>query len=107
MSYMTSYYLSATRAGVDVTEAILPSLITKTGMDARHFDGDKEAKWFDSDEDMQAISVQFPDVVFRLHGVGESASDVWVNWYRGGSVQRWHLDVDLPDGPPLPWSGAA
>lgn len=107
MSYLTWFYLSATRAAVDVTEAVLPALIAKTGMAARYFDGEEAAKWYEHDEDMQAVSRRFPDVVFRLHGVGQGSADVWVTWYLDGQRQGWDLECAMPDAPPMPWGEAA
>lgn len=107
MGYMTWFYLSATRDGVDVTEEVLPALIAKTGLNAGHFDGDPETAWCDYHEDMLVISQQFPDVIFRLHGVGEASSDVWVAWYANGQRQGWDLECDIPADPPRPWSELA
>lgn len=45
-------------------------------------------KWYDHDEDMLAISEQFPDLLFELHGEGENAEDLWNAYYLNGRVQH-------------------
>lgn len=106
MAYMTYYSLSATRAGIDMTEDLLPVVIAHTGMDARYFEGEEDASWYDHDEDMKTISERHPDVVFRLYGVGDGVADIWVNWYCNGKMQCWDLELALPDSAPLPWREA-
>ena len=43
--------------------------------------------WYDHDNDMKALSKEFPDVLFTLHGIGEEAGDIWVKYFRNGKVQ--------------------
>lgn len=50
------------------------------------FDGD--VKWYDHDKDMKKYSLQFPDIIFTLHGEGEDAGDLWVKYYKNGKVQE-------------------
>lgn len=45
-------------------------------------------KWYDCDQDMQALSYRFPTVVFDLRGDGEEQEDLWQHYYQGGRVQR-------------------
>ena len=35
------------------------------------------AKWYEYQEDMCALSKQFPNVIFCLSGEGEDAEDLW------------------------------
>lgn len=45
-----------------------------------------ECKWYGHNEDMLAISTQYPNVTFVLEGHGEETGDVWKKWYRNGNV---------------------
>lgn len=41
-------------------------------------------KWYEHDEDMQAISLKFPHMMFCLYGKGEDDDDIWRScYYRG------------------------
>ena len=43
------------------------------------------AKWYDFRSDMCKLSSKYPDIVFYLHGVGESQDDLWdAYFYQGG-----------------------
>jgi hypothetical protein len=61
--------------------------------------------WYDWQNDMQAVSKKFPDVVFRVDGEGEEAGDIWVAWFKNGKVKKWRLVVSTPKGfnPPGGW----
>lgn len=44
------------------------------------FDGER-LKWYDYAEDMATISLNFPQYIFRLEGVGEENGDQWAHWF--------------------------
>jgi hypothetical protein len=44
-------------------------------------------KWYSHDEDMIAISKQYPSCVFTLQGIGEEYPDMWRKYYFQGKVQ--------------------
>lgn len=45
------------------------------------------AKWYDHDDDMLAISSKFPDILFCLHGSGDSEDDQWDAYFLNGKMQ--------------------
>jgi hypothetical protein len=44
-------------------------------------------KWYEHEEDMQAIAVQFPDVLFELLGEGGKWDDKWKLYLKGDKKQ--------------------
>ena len=46
------------------------------------------AKWYKHEDDMIEFSKQFPDVVFKLEGKGESCGDMWIQYYKNGFYQH-------------------
>jgi hypothetical protein len=49
--------------------------------------GDSQ-KWYDYEEEMQAFSRAFPDVLFTLSGIGEEQGDVWTKYFLNGKMQE-------------------
>ncbi len=45
-------------------------------------------KWYDHEVDMRRLSAQFPDVLFTLNGSDENNEDIWIEYYKGGKMQR-------------------
>lgn len=55
-----------------------------------------EAKWYDHDYDMQLLSLRFQNILFELHGNGESEDDKWNAYYLNGRVQFCPADITYP-----------
>lgn len=51
------------------------------------------AKWYSQDADMWKLSVQFPDILFLLHGDGDEADDVWDEYWQNGCMQHCHMKI--------------
>lgn len=49
---------------------------------------DEPRKWYESTADMKEMSIRFEDVLFKLHGEGEEAGDLWDEYYLNGKHQR-------------------
>lgn len=53
-----------------------------------------EAKWYDHEDDMRALSAAWPDVVFKLQGVAQDFDGVptqesfFVKYFVGGKMQH-------------------
>lgn len=56
-----------------------------------------EQKWYEQEEDMYQLSLQFPDVCFLLHGNGEDQYDLWDEYWQNGSYQHCHAEIPLYD----------
>ena len=46
-------------------------------MDSDGKSSGEETKWYEHEEDMKAISSAHPETIFKLHGEGEEAGDIW------------------------------
>lgn len=45
------------------------------------------SKWYDSDEDMKKISLEYPDTLFTLEGEGANNEDMWKAYFLNGKMQ--------------------
>lgn len=54
-----------------------------------------DAKWYDHDTHLLAMSSVFPELVFRLEGRGEEDDDIWVKYYHDGKVQVAHATIQF------------
>jgi hypothetical protein len=53
-------------------------------------------KWYDHAKDLQALSLEFPGVLFKLSGIGEEAADLWVGYAMDGRWQKHKAVVTYP-----------
>lgn len=44
-------------------------------------------KWYESTEDMAKMTLAFPNILFKMHGEGEEAGDLWDCYYKNGKHQ--------------------
>lgn len=64
--------------------------------DWSHIGGDwyaNEQKWYSQEKDMWELSLQFPEVLFYLHGNGEDDDDLWDEYWQNGSFQHCHAVI--------------
>lgn len=57
-------------------------------------------KWYEWKEDMQALSEKYPNLIFKLDGMGkEDEVDVWRAYFKNGKhlFQRAELKFEKPD----------
>ena len=57
-------------------------------------------KWYEHDEDMLALSREYPGVTFCLSGEGEDQGDVWKKYYRDGKMQECRQQMTMPEFDP-------
>lgn len=58
-------------------------------------------RWYDSKEDLTALSESCPGVTFELHGDGEETGDLWVAYFRDGVMELHTQPEWVP--PPCSW----
>lgn len=56
-------------------------------------DAAEPCKWYECEEDIRAMSLKFPGVLFHLSGEGEDAGDVWDMFAKDGKLQRCQAEV--------------
>lgn len=102
MGYYTSYNLSVFRYSETVFWEDLPWKdlnAAVASIDSGIFEAWAEgewgcnAKWYSQDADMWKLSVQFPDILFLLHGDGEDSDDVWDEYWQNGCMQHCHMKM--------------
>lgn len=54
-------------------------------------------KWYNSENDMETLGKQFPDVLFELEGMGEDREDWWVYRVLGNKTQLKRAVITSPD----------
>ena len=52
--------------------------------------------WYGHEEDMRAISKEFPDIHFELHGEGEMNDDIWTQHFVNGKSQLCRTKIVIP-----------
>lgn len=108
MGYNTDYYLTASPVDKELHEKI-EQVLDERGLFIEAYDtgswGDPDDTWYEHTEDMLEISKLFPDVLFRLHGIGEASDDVWTEYYKNGLMQA--CPVYETEWPIIPyrWTG--
>lgn len=53
--------------------------------------------WYDHEEDMEELSLEFPEVIFTLHGEGDNKEDIWEKHFLGGLMQTCYAEIIIPD----------
>ena len=57
-------------------------------------------KWYDWESDMALLSSKFPEMLFVLHGDGESSDDKWRAYFNNGRMQLCQAEISYPDFDP-------
>ena len=68
-----------------------------------YFESYEEYKWYDHISDMIKLSKIFPDVTFRLSGIGEEWDDRWYEYYYNGEVEECRAEVYFPTPVNIKW----
>lgn len=105
MGYYTCYTLDVSDAPKETAEKISSRLdemeILGYALDDMyngdgHFTSSDAVKWYDHEDDIGKLSIEFPDVHFILTGVGEESGDFWEKHFINGSVQRCYAEIVYP-----------
>lgn len=113
MGYCTRFYLTAEDRSGAVRKKLDSRFINGLGL-ARDFgDADDElwvrvddifalcegesCKWYGYNEEMTAVSLKHPHVLFTLDGEGEEPGDIWRCFYLAGTAWEWRPDTTPPE----------
>lgn len=104
MGYDTQYFLSvmteseehykSIKTEVDAAVLAIDDGLFEDGTGGEWFAYD--AKWYTQEEDMYRLSVQFPKILWCLHGDGDDSDDLWDEYWQDGRMQHCHMEI-----PPL------
>lgn len=115
MGYYTDYTLTASACTVDANSYTIAKVprITLISLESEIkemnvFDGGGDieygyyanAKWYDWKEDMRLLSKRFPELLFCLHGEGESGDDLWDAYFLDGKCQYCPANITYEDFDP-------
>lgn len=50
-------------------------------------ESEEPTKWYEHEGDMRKVSLEHPDLVFKLTGEGEENGDLWVKYFKNGKMQ--------------------
>lgn len=53
----------------------------------------QEMKWYEHEEDMKTLSLEWPNLLFILEGDGENRGDVWKAWFRNGLMHKMEAKI--------------
>lgn len=56
-------------------------------------------KWYDHEDNMKEVSEKFPDVVFKLEGLGEDQDRTWCTYYWNGQSRDAVVTVTYSECP--------
>lgn len=48
---------------------------------------EESCKWYRCKDDMKRFSLLHPEALFKLHGDGEEAGDIWEAYFQNGKMQ--------------------
>lgn len=51
------------------------------------------AKWYEHEDDMEELSLKYPDIVFALYGTGEESGDLWCKYFKNGKIQQGRTEI--------------
>lgn len=89
MGYYTEYQIStdeSSAANKDEYECALRDIMGAD--DTFEFFEPFTVKWYNWRDDMLNLSLLFPDVVFRIQGVGEEKYDMWRAVFKNGKYNK-------------------
>jgi hypothetical protein len=103
MGYNTYYELNYTLypEGTPVPDELdtkIKDYIEAHGNIARSIN--ESTKWYEHNEDMRAMSDEFPEVHFELFGDGEESGDTWYAHYVNGCMQFCPATITYEDFDP-------
>jgi hypothetical protein len=108
MGYYTDHKISILDGDVDIDD-LAQRLEDMTGyhVEVAHKDAVllQEAKWYECEEDMKALSRDNPHIIFLVEGEGEENGDIWRAFVKDGQWSYQKVQYTWPDPPDWaqPW----
>jgi len=99
MGYNTEYTLTQERNSVSAETFAKLIKYDEEASYALEPDGStaQSSKWYKHEDSMVAISQREPMVLFKLHGIGDDAGDIWDKYYVDGKkVHEVRINPELP-----------
>lgn len=96
MGYYTDYNLEVSRVKGEDEARLIERIKDELGMETWGMSWYANAKWYDHEKDMKALSSEFPEVLFTLEGRGEEWDDAWVKYFLGGKMQVCYAEITFP-----------
>ena len=93
MGYLTYFTLNKITGSDEDFDALVEDIKEKTGIDFAK-DNCEEAKWYDCEKDMLALSRKYPDLTVQLDGDGENSDDLWAERFRNGECES--VGIEMP-----------
>lgn len=53
--------------------------------------------WYTWDEDMKEYSLRYPELLFKLEGIGDMYDDVWKCYFKNGKMQECPAIITFDD----------
>lgn len=99
MGYYTRYDLAADKPSVELSRAIASKEFSSgyslfsaesqvQAINAKWDTGGDTCKWYEHADDIRALSLRFPAILFTLHGTGEEQGDEWYKYFKDGKMQE-------------------
>ena len=97
MGYYTEYEISVTGTN-GIEEDLIESRIQQiSGYTGLSFKSTCNCKWYDMKEDMQKVTLEFPQVTFFVEGNGEEQGDIWKAVFKNGKYKIVKPLITWPD----------
>ena len=98
MGYFTDYQISTDETSAENKVEYELALRDIVGADINlEFFETRRLKWYDWRDDMLKLSSFYPDVVFRVQGIGEARHDMWRAVFKSGKCNECQAEIVWPE----------
>lgn len=101
MGYYTRYKLKVSKEPEGLAERFNKTADYGESFYEHLVSGNEDSvKWYEHDENMRAVSKEYPDILFTLYGEGEESGDIWVKYYKNGKSQVANAQIKFDEFDP-------
>jgi hypothetical protein len=103
MPYYTSFELEIPNTSLELKQKIIEEFRNKysgarLGLD--EFGGtNNSVKWYDWQEELEALSAAYKDIIFIMYGDGEGNRDIWRSFTKNGVTEIQVAKIVFDDPP--------